>query len=123
MELAAAAPKTSSSLDALKLGRKYTTSPKFAPAGTDARLWLARLDVERAANALQSQVDLLKVWAEARQSATGDEADVVNVWLWGIPLSNADQTAKTLLPDGLNKQRELFDVSAQFKMTFWNICP
>jgi hypothetical protein len=121
IELTAAAPNTSSlttslsSLKALKLARKYTTSPKFVPTGTDARLWLARLDVERsspAVDALEAQGGLLRVWAEARKSATGGEVDVVNVWLWGVPLSNAGQDAETLLPDGKDKQRALFDVSA-----------
>lgn len=126
IELAAAPPETPSSADpssasrALKLARKYTTSPKFVPAGTDARVWLARLEIERA-GALEAQGNPLKAWAEARKCATGAEADVINVWLWGVPLPNADQNTETLLPDELNKQRTLFDVSAEDQEVSRNI--
>lgn len=126
IELAATAPSASSSSDppgsskALKLARKYTTSPKFVLAGTDAQVWLARLNVERSSHAADEQEvqgDLLKVWADARKSATGAEADVVNVWLWGVPLSRGDRDAETLLPDSLDK-RVLFDVSANVGRSF-----
>jgi len=129
IELTAALPNTSSSTSssakAVKLARRYTTSSKFAPAGADAEVWLARLNVERSSgtgSALDAQGDMLKLWAEARRSAIGAEADVVNVWLWGVPLPNSDQNISTLLPDEIDKQRALFDVSAKVEPISQSVC-
>lgn len=109
-------------------------------------MWTARLDAERSLQRLiavslksQSQEaaareELIEVWAEARNDATGDEEDVVGVWLWGLPSgasgaedvrkqsaawdvgSNRATSSTSSSGIGLedDRLREVFDVSTSF---------
>jgi hypothetical protein len=60
-----------------QLAAKYTSSPKGKP---NARVWLARLEVESASSGDASR--LKAVCKEARAAVQGD--GVVDVWLWGV---------------------------------------
>lgn len=76
----------------LKLAQKYTNLQK--PSCTSSRLWLARLNAEKAflpPDKLSSELE--KTLKAARSSARGD--GVIDVWMWGIDeVDSADNKSK-----------------------------
>lgn len=111
-----ASSSSPSSQKSLKLSRRYTTEGKFHPAGVDARVWLARLNAERAVlsgTPVENRRAVRDVWSEARGKCQGADADVTEVWLWGVPIlsDNAEAESDVLLND-LEELHTLFDVSS-----------
>lgn len=114
LKLASASSVPSFNSKVQKLAQKYTTSDKFQPSGSDARVWRARLDVELSANDQsdpgEKRSNLLQTWSQARKLATGSEGDITDLWLWGIPASEDGQSLVGLLHESREKQKGLFDV-------------
>ncbi|KAI0344754.1 hypothetical protein BDW22DRAFT_1372113 [Trametopsis cervina] len=84
------------------LPKRYTAS---APAKTDARVWLARLEAEKAFNV--GETVLRESCRAARSLVHGD--GVLDVWLWGLS-DSADEAQvrstflKTLLSESMRMQ-------------------
>ncbi|KAI0073382.1 hypothetical protein K474DRAFT_1721714 [Panus rudis PR-1116 ss-1] len=85
----------------IKLARKYTSLPEVR---SNADVWLARLNAERALTQDDGEVE--RRWKEARENVHGDA--VAGVWLWGINEvdQNSDkiQSMEALLSESLRMQ-------------------
>ncbi|KAI9067095.1 hypothetical protein FKP32DRAFT_1564309 [Trametes sanguinea] len=83
-------PKANNPEKILRLARKHTAR---ASASTDASVWLARLDAEKA---FAQPEEVESAWAEARGRVEGPGLE--DVWLWGIVPSRTAPSSESASP-------------------------